>query len=68
MKKQKQNNNIILNEKQWDDIAECFGVMYERGGVVSAEIEHLLIIIFNKDTDKVNQILEKWAFEFNDFE
>lgn len=68
MKKQKQNNNIILNEKQWDEIAECFGVMYERGGVVSAEIEYLLMIIFNKDTDKVNEILNKWAFEFNDFE
>ena len=59
MKKQKQNNNIILNEKQWDEIAECFGVMHERGGVVSAEIEYLLMIIFNKDTDKVNQVLEK---------
>ena len=59
MKKQKQNNNIILNEKQYDDIIECFGVMHERGGVVSAEIEYLLMIIFNKDTDKVNEILNK---------
>ena len=59
MKKQKQNNNIILNQKQYDDIVECFGVMYQRGGVVAAEIEYLLMIIFDKDTDKVNQILEK---------
>ena len=66
MKNKKQNNNIILNEKQWDDIIECFGVMHERGGVVSAEIEYLLMIIFNKDSDKVNQILDKWAFEFNE--
>ena len=66
MKKQKQNNNIILNNKQWDQIAECFGVMHERGGVVSAEIEYLLMIIFNNDTDKVNQILDKWEFEFNE--
>ena len=68
MKKQKQNNNINLTNEQMDQILECFGVMYERGGVVSAEIEYLLMILFNKDTDKVNQVLEKWAFEFNDFE
>ena len=66
MKKQKQNYILTLNKKQYDDIIECFGVMHERGGVVSAEIEYLLMIIFNKDTDKVNQILDKWAFEFNE--
>ena len=59
MKKQKQNYILNLTQKQYDAILECFGVMHERGGVVSAEIEHLLMIIFNKDTDKVNQILEK---------
>ena len=54
----KQNNYVInLNQTQWDSILECFGVMHERGGVVSAEIEYLLMIIFNKDTDKVNEIL-----------
>lgn len=68
MKKQKQNYILKLNEKQYDDIIECFGVMHARGGVVSAEIEYLLMIMFNKDADKVNQVLEKWAFEFNDFE
>ena len=66
MKKQKTNYILNLNQKQYDDIIECFGVMHERGGVVSAEIEHLLMILFNKDTDKVNQILDKWAFEFNE--
>ena len=66
MKKQKQNYILNLNQKQYDDIIECFGVMHERGGVVSAEIEHLLMIIFNKDTDKVNAILDKWEFEFNE--
>ena len=64
----KQNYRLNLTQKQYDDIIDCFGVMHERGGVVSAEIEHLLMILFNKDTDKVNQVLEKWAFEFNDFE
>ena len=66
MKKQKENYIINLNEKQYNAIIECFGVMYERGGVVSAEIEYLLMIIFNKDTDKVNEILNKWEFEFNE--
>ena len=66
MKKQKTNYILNLTQTQYDDIIECFGVMHERGGVVSAEIEHLLMILFNKDTDKVNQILDKWAFEFNE--
>ena len=66
MKKQKTNYILNITQKQYDDIIECFGVMYERGGVVSAEIEYLLMILFNKDTDKVNQVLDKWAFEFNE--
>ena len=66
MKKQKQNYILNITQKQYNDIIECFGVMHERGGVVSAEIEHLLMILFNKDTDKVNQVLAKWEFEFNE--
>ena len=66
MKKQKTNYILNLTQTQYDDIIECFGVMHERGGVVSAEIEHLLMIMFNKDTEKVNAILEKWEFEFNE--
>ena len=66
MKKQKQNFILNITQKQYEDILECFGVMHARGGVVSAEIEHLLMILFNKDTDKVNQILDKWEFEFNE--
>ena len=65
MKKQKTNYILNITQKQYDDIIECFGVMHERGGVVSAEIEYLLMILFNKDTDKVNQVLDKWEFEFN---
>ena len=68
MKKQKENYILNITQKQYDDILECFGVMHERGGVVSAEVEYLLMILFNNDTDKVNEILNKWAFEFNDFE
>ena len=66
MKKQKQNYILNLTQKQYDDIIECFGVMHERGGVVSAEIEYLLMIMFNKDTDELNAVLDKWAFEFNE--
>ena len=66
MKKQKENYILNITQKQYDDIIDCFGVMHERGGVVSAEIEHLLMILFNKDTDKVNQVLAKWEFEFNE--
>ena len=66
MKKQKTNYILNITQKQYDDIIECFGVIHERGGVVSAEIEYLLMILFNKDTDKVNQVLAKWEFEFNE--
>lgn len=66
MKKRKQNYALNLTQKQYADIMDCFGAMHERGGVVSAEIEHLLMIIFNKDTDKVNHILKLWEFEFNE--
>ena len=66
MKKQKTNYILNITQKQYDKIIECFGVMHERGGVVSAEIEHLLMILFNNDTDKVNAILDKWDFEFNE--
>ena len=59
MKKQKTNYILNLTQKQYADIIECFGVMHERGGVVSAEIEYLLMIMFNNDTDKVNAILDK---------
>ena len=66
MKKQKTNYILNLTQTQYEDIIECFGVMHARGGVVSAEIEYLLMILFNKDTDKVNQVLDKWEFEFNE--
>ena len=66
MKKQKTNYILNITQKQYNDMIECFGVMHERGGVVSAEIEYLLMILFNNDTDKVNQVLDKWAFEFNE--
>ena len=66
MKKQKQNYILNLNQKQYDNIIECLGVMHERGGVVSDEIEYLLMILYNNDIDKVNAILDKWTFEFNE--
>ena len=59
MKKQKTNYILNITKKQYEDNNECFGVMHERGGVVSAEIEYLLMIIFNKDINKVNAVLAK---------
>ena len=55
-----------LTKKQMDQILETFQTIHARGGVDSAEIEHLLMILFNKDIDKVNAVLEKWEFEFNE--
>ena len=66
MKKQKQNYILTLDQQQYEDILECFGAMYKRNGLVPVEIEYLLMILFNKDTNKVNAILDKWEFEFNE--
>lgn len=51
-----------LTKKQLDQILECFQQQHLRGGVDSAEVEHLLMIMF-KNIDQVNQILEKWNQE-----
>lgn len=46
-----------------NDILECLKTMYKReGGIISAEIEYMLNIYFNNDTNKVNEILENWGF------
>ena len=52
-----------LTNKQLDQILETFQIMYLRGGVESAEIEYLLMIMYNQNTYIVNQILEKWNKE-----
>lgn len=47
--------------KKLNDILDCLGQMYTRErGVISAEIEYMLMIYFNNDTNKVNKILESW--------
>ena len=52
-----------LTNKQIDQILETFQVMHNRGGIDSAEIEYLLMIIYKQNTYIVNKILEKWNNE-----
>ena len=52
-----------LTNKQIKSILETFQIIHNRGGVDSAEIEYLLMIMYNQNTNIVNQILEKWNKE-----
>ena len=52
-----------LTNKQLDQILEAFQTMHARGGVDSAEVEYLLMIMYNQNTYIVNKILEKWNKE-----
>ena len=52
-----------LTNKQINQILETFQIIHNRGGVDSAEIEYLLMIIYNQKTHIVNKILEKWNKE-----
>ena len=52
-----------LTKKQIDQIMETFQTIHARGGVDSAEVEYLLMIIYNNNTYIVNKILEKWNKE-----
>ena len=52
-----------LTNKQMDQILETFQTMHARGGVDSAEVEYLLMIMYDNNTYIVNKILEKWNKE-----
>ena len=52
-----------LTKKQLDQILETFQTIHHRGGVDSAEVEYLLMIMFKQNTYIVNKILEKWNKE-----
>ena len=52
-----------LTKKQIDQILETFQIIHNRGGVDSAEVEHLLMVMYNQNTYIVNKILEKWNKE-----
>ena len=52
-----------LTKKQLDQLLETFQIIHNRGGVDSAEIEYLLMIMYNNNTYIVNKILEKWNKE-----
>ena len=49
-----------LTKKQMDQILETFQTIHNRGGVDAAEVEYLLMIMYNKNDYIVNKILEKW--------
>ena len=49
-----------LTKKQLEQILETFQSIHNRGGVDSAEIEYLLMIMYKQNTYIVNKILEKW--------
>ena len=52
-----------LTKKQLDQLLETFQTIHNRGGVDSAEVEYLLMIMYNQNTYIVNKILEKWNKE-----
>lgn len=52
-----------LTNKQMDQILECFQSIHSRGGVDSAEVEYLLMILYKNNTYIINKILEKWEKE-----
>lgn len=45
--------------KNLSEILEVMEHMHDRGGVLSAEVEAILMLIYNDDA-KVNQILNEW--------
>ena len=49
-----------LTKKQMDQILETFQIIHNRGGVDAAEVEYLLMIMYQQNTYIVNNILEKW--------
>ena len=52
-----------IKQKNLDQLLESFKTIYYRGGVASAEIEHHLMLLFNKNTTIINKILNKWEKE-----
>ena len=52
-----------LTNKQIKSILETFQIIHKRGGVDSAEIEYLLMIMYKQNDYIVNKILEKWNKE-----
>lgn len=46
--------------KKEQNILDTLEAMYSRGGVLSAEIEYLLMLYFDNNDKRVNAILEQW--------
>lgn len=52
-----------IKQKNFNDILETMEIIHNRGGVDSAEMEYILMLMFDNNTNIVNKILEKWENE-----
>lgn len=52
-----------IKDKNLYDILECMETIHARGGVDSAEMEYILMLMYDNNTYIVNKILEKWSKE-----
>lgn len=52
-----------IKDKNLKSILECMESIHSRGGVDSAEMEYILMLMFDNNTYIVNKILEKWSKE-----
>lgn len=52
-----------IKDKNLKSILKCMETIHNRGGVDSAEMEYILMLMYDNNTDIVNKILEKWSKE-----
>ena len=52
-----------IKDKNFKSILETMETIHARGGVDSAEMEHILMLMYDNNTYIVNEILEKWNKE-----
>ena len=52
-----------IKDKNLKAILECMETIHDRGGVDSAEIEYMLMLMYDNNAYIVNKILEKWSKE-----
>lgn len=52
-----------IKRKNFEMILETMETIHARGGVDSAEMEYILMLIYDNNTYIVNKILEKWSKE-----
>ena len=52
-----------IKDKNMKSLLETMESIHARGGVDSAEMEYMLMLIYDHNTHIVNKILEKWNKE-----